>query len=565
MIKPMENSGWQKVILWGGFIFFLGSLLLRQESAITQDLGRHLRLGEMIVKDEEQRKCALYSNCLTYTYPNYPFINHHWGSEVIFYSVYKLGGLGGLILFKAIILGTAFLITAIHATPSLRGSVSDRGNPGDRHAPLRQGFAGLAMTAVPTVITFTIIFFSIQMMADRLTIRPEIFGYLLFSLLFWLLNSSFPKRHFSLFLVSCSLLIALWVNLHISFIFGLILVWLWAGSFLIKKGVSFAYAKETPYQKTILAIPVISTLVTFFNPSGLRGALMPLSIMKDYGYTIVENMTPFFLRAFKPQPEYWIYTVFLVMTLGLLFFSSAKKNVFNLLTFLTFSLFPIIAVRHLPFFALAVVPILTPLLFNLFKVFKGYSFASAKEYPSQIYQNLPILVAGGLFLAAITNPVPFAFAKLPPTNLAADPRHDKAIEFVKKNRFQGRMWNNYDIGSFLEWSLPEYPTFVDGRPEAFPVGFFQKTYIPMQQNQELWDQKVGEYNIQWALAAITDATPWFQKWWQLIQQNKNWKIIYLDGATAVLVRLDGLNKNIEPIGKAKTLELLTIDKSRVVK
>ena len=82
---PMFELGWQRALLWASFILFLGSLLLRQESAITQDLGRHLRLGEMIVAGDS-RKCALYSNCLTYTYPDYPFINHHWGSEVIFIS-----------------------------------------------------------------------------------------------------------------------------------------------------------------------------------------------------------------------------------------------------------------------------------------------------------------------------------------------------------------------------------------------------------------------------------------------------------------------------------------------
>ena len=61
----MFEFDWQKILLWAGFIFLLGALLLRQEAGINQDLGRHLRLGEMIVAGGEQRKCALYSNCLT--------------------------------------------------------------------------------------------------------------------------------------------------------------------------------------------------------------------------------------------------------------------------------------------------------------------------------------------------------------------------------------------------------------------------------------------------------------------------------------------------------------------
>ncbi|MEK7111287.1 MAG: hypothetical protein AAB856_01700, partial [Patescibacteria group bacterium] len=509
-------------------------LLLRQESAITQDLGRHLRLGEMIVAGDS-RKCALYSNCLTYTYPDYPFINHHWGSEVIFYLIHKWSGFSGIIVFKAVVLGLAFAITLLHSLELNKGQAFLK----------RPGLLWLA-------VTITLVFLSVQMMADRLTTRPEIFGYLLFSLLFLLLNSSFQKRHFSLFLASCSLLIALWVNLHISFIFGLILIYLWSFSTLIKKGPALR-RKAGPYQTidapsipTILAIPTISTIITLLNPSGLRGALMPLSILKDYGYTIVENMTPFFLTAFKPQPEYWIYGTLLITTIALFLFSSAKKDPFHLLTFLTFSLFPLIAVRHLPFFALMVVPVLTPLI--------AVKFRPAERGPAS-QDKLPIIASGCLLIAALTNPIPLAYGKLSPIGLAIDSRHNSAVEFVKQNNPKGKMWNNYDIGSFLEWAIPEHKTFVDGRPEAFPVGFFQKTYIPMQENKEVWDRVATDYDIQWIFAALTDSTPWFIKWWKMIQSHQDWRIVYIDNYSAVLVRINGNNNLIEPQGRAKLLKI----------
>src|SRR3989338_3466441 len=117
----MENWNWTKLLLIFSFIIFLGSLLLRQESAITQDLGRHLRLGEMIVSGGEARQCALFTNCLTYTYPDYQFINHHWGSEVIFYIIHKWGGFIGIIIFKAIILGLTFSITLFHSLELNKG------------------------------------------------------------------------------------------------------------------------------------------------------------------------------------------------------------------------------------------------------------------------------------------------------------------------------------------------------------------------------------------------------------------------------------------------------------
>ncbi|MBI5356616.1 hypothetical protein HZB78_03310 [Candidatus Collierbacteria bacterium] len=543
----MENWNWTKLLLIFSFLIFLGSLLLRQETAITQDLGRHLRLGEMITADGEAGKCALYSNCLTYTYPDYPFINHHWGSEVIFYLVHKWSGFSGIIVFKTIILGLTFIVTLLHSLELNKGPAFLK----------RPGLLWLA-------IAVSLVFFSVQMMADRLTTRPEIFGYFLFSILFWMLNSSFPKRLLSLFLVFCSLLIILWVNLHISFVFGLILIWIWAGSQLLASlrgsdsdrgnlGDRHAPPRRTRLGLAMTATAAASTMATIFNPSGLRGTLMPLSILKDYGYTIVENMNPFFLTAFKPQPEYWIYIILLITTIFLFLFSSAKKNPFHLLTFLTFSLFPLIAVRHLPFFALVISPILAPLLFS---VLKGPALLSkAGPYDAHI----PILTIGFLLLTAFTNPIPLAYAKLPPINLSTDSRHDQAIEFVKQNNFQGPMWNNYDIGSFLEWAIPEHKTFVDGRPEAFPVGFFKKTYIPMQESQKKWDEVTAANDIQWVFAALTDATPWFTKWWQMIQNHQGWKIVYIDNYSTILIRTNGKNNLIEPQGKARLLKTLNSD------
>ena len=512
----MENWNWTKIFLLFSFIIFLGSLLLRQESAITQDLGRHLRLGEMIIEggppDGEAgntRKCALYSNCLTYTYPDYPFINHHWGSEVIFYLVHKWTGFPGIIIFKAVILGLAFGVTVLHS--------ASRG----RSSPER---TVLYTTAI------TLIFLSTQMMADRLTTRPEIFGYLLFSIVFFILSRSNIKCYITFYILPIIML--LWVNLHISFIFGLILIWLWAFSGLIKKG------------PTILAIPAISTIITLLNPSGLRGALMPLSILKDYGYTIVENMTPFFLSAFKPQPEYWIYGILLITTIVLFLFSPTKKNPFHLLTFLTFSLFPLTAVRHLPFFALVLPPVLTPLV--------AVKFRPAEQGPAP-QDKLHIIVIGVLLIIAITNPIPLAYGKLSPIGLVIDSRHNSAIEFVKQNSLQGPMWNNYDIGSYLELTIPEHKTFVDGRPEAFPVGFFRQTYIPMQEDKANWDLITTKYDIQWVFATLTDATPWFTKWWQMIQNHQGWRIVYIDNFSAVLVKTGGINDSIQPQGKARLL------------
>lgn len=62
---------------------FLTSTFFHTDSAITQDLGRHLTLGKIIW----EKKYVPSTNLFSYTNPDFPFINHHWGSEVIFYML----------------------------------------------------------------------------------------------------------------------------------------------------------------------------------------------------------------------------------------------------------------------------------------------------------------------------------------------------------------------------------------------------------------------------------------------------------------------------------------------
>ena len=116
---PMFELGWQRALLWASFILFLGSLLLRQESAITQDLGRHLRLGEMIVAGDS-RKCALLFQLLNLHLSRLSVYKSPLGVGSNFYLIHKWSGFSGIIVFKAVVLGLAFAITLLHSLNSIK-------------------------------------------------------------------------------------------------------------------------------------------------------------------------------------------------------------------------------------------------------------------------------------------------------------------------------------------------------------------------------------------------------------------------------------------------------------
>lgn len=95
------------------------TLVWRPSHALQQDLGRHIKLGAIILENGAVPETNLFS----YTFPDFRFVNHHWLSEVIFFLLDSFFGLTAIFWFKVISLALAnFLIFYLAA----RFSVSCR-------------------------------------------------------------------------------------------------------------------------------------------------------------------------------------------------------------------------------------------------------------------------------------------------------------------------------------------------------------------------------------------------------------------------------------------------------
>src|SRR3989338_2363588 len=83
------------------FLFVWGlSLFAQKIDLTTADLGRHIKNGELILNGSvEERRAVFTENFYSYTEPTHPFLNHHWGSGVLFYLIERVAGFGGLSLF----------------------------------------------------------------------------------------------------------------------------------------------------------------------------------------------------------------------------------------------------------------------------------------------------------------------------------------------------------------------------------------------------------------------------------------------------------------------------------
>src|SRR3989338_4533431 len=211
----------------------LASFLIHNFDSIGQDIGRHLKVGEIIWQTKEVPKTNLFS----FTEPNFSFINHHWLSEVIFYGVFSLGGFTGLILLKIFVVLSSFLllfflVNNLLTTSQVMPTFEVRLWITDFASPLSTGFW-------PIVISFLL---SIFIFISRTEVRPEIFSFVILAFfLFTLFKAKHEQKYKYIWFLPIAQL--LWVNLHIYFFIGPFLILAFLVDLLANK--DYANVKKT--------------------------------------------------------------------------------------------------------------------------------------------------------------------------------------------------------------------------------------------------------------------------------------------------------------------------------
>lgn len=480
--------------------FFILVGFLHPVSAFTQDLGRHLLLGKMIIETHSVPNTNLFS----YTYPDFAFVNHHWLSEVVFYVLFTLGGVNLLLGVTILLAGMGFLIVFLYA--------------------LKKG-AHILPTSLLALLYLRVYF-------ERTDVRPETFGFLFLALFVVILYEYKEKMTNWIYLLIP--LSFLWVQLHISFSIGLGIF----GLFIIDEIISHRKNLNTIQTKKLIGTFLLSLIICLINPNGLTGLLYPLHIFQNYGYTIEENQTIFFLDSlfFKPTIMYFKIAVLCVFTS--LFLAFPKLKIIDWLLLAVFTFLAVSAVRNFPLFVLATfIPASLALTYGLRMFLSFFTIPQAlKTY---------LLLGVGTLIVCCFAWNANSYIKQRPLGVGEVTGAKAAADFFIKQDIKGPIFNNFDIGSYLEYRLyPREKTFIDGRPEAYPASFFKEVYIPMQENPEIFKQIEENYSFNSIFFTHTDMTPWGQSFITTITKDPSWKMVYLDEMVIILVKNTSLNAAI---------------------
>lgn len=470
---------------------------------VDNDLWGHLFFGREILQTGALPSLNLYS----YTAPNYRWINHEWLAEVVLYGIFDLFGSPGLVLFK-LILGSVVIW------------ILDR--------LIKRRNVSLLVRALTLVWVMAIL-------SPGFNIRPQIFTYLLFTVLLSLFYRCEETSRTALYWTP--LLTALWVNLHGGFVAGLGAIGLFSLWTAMSRGRTGD--GKGPTLAHVFIPVVISLLALGLNPYGLD---LLAFLWKDLllGRPITE---------WKPIPLL-DFSFLEVKLAALVVFLSLRRDSWRRWNFVLVLLAVIFAFRyqrHTPLFGIAAAPLLADGLQRIVNWTMrkqrviGWSTSSQRLLAAGFLgvALLQILWIGRIHLEhrfrLVVNPSAY------PT---------QAVDFLQRNGVQGNLAVPFDWGEYFIWKMyPEILVSIDGRySTAYPMEVIEDSWEWMRGGTR-WRRYLERYPAEIAITKRTHPVS------GLLRKDPEWIYIYSDPTAFIYIkRTPGQSSLLERFRAKKLLQ-----------
>jgi hypothetical protein len=447
------------------------------------DIWWHLRTGQWILSHGQ----APMTNPFSSYGMGEPWVAYSWLFEILVYGLYRNFGLSGMLFFTvAMALLIALTVHLLVRQAKLPFVVEV--------SLVAVTLAGMKPLMSPRPWLISIVFFTLQLLLLRhaiLTGKPAII---------WLLP----------------VLYAVWANFHIQFVYGLAVIFLLAGEGLILT----ILGRELPSEKSrripvesLLLVGAACALAALANPYGyqLYWQVLEFSLLTE-AFQSVQELQPLSFRS----PADWMVVM---LTVVASFVLGSKR-------------------RLLPF----------PMLLLLLGCFLGFRsrrdvwvtlLAAAfiiSEYPivsspANAFRWTPgkvLAVLGGI---AIGVAILGRYRQLSEADLrtVVEQRFPvRAVEFVSQKNYDGPLFNSFDWGGYLIWSLPQIPVSIDGRGNIHRhrVESVLQTwmgYPGWETDRELMESRIVIAELKRPLTA-------------LLRKDARFRLVYEDSTAAVFIR-----------------------------
>ncbi|MGO9864749.1 MAG: hypothetical protein ACLPLR_14145 [Terriglobales bacterium] len=472
-----------------GFVLLFGLLAMTARPATDPDLWWHLRTGQWIVETGH----VPHADPFSFTRAGQPWVVHEWMSEVLFYELWKHAGFAALIVFSAIITTAGFILLYWRC---LAGGVK-------KHSAAAAIVLG-ALAAAPSW-----------------GVRPQIFTFMLASLLLWLIERG-ESRPRILFWIPP--LFLLWLNLHAGFALAPVLLLAYGAGLMIETAIGATPWKDArPIILRVVLLLVACVVLVPLNPSGAELYRYPFDTLRS------PAMRSLIGEWHSPDFHEWLYRPFLLVWLLLFvaFASSRSRPKWRMtVPLLLTACAALDAVRHIPIFVLLAVPVIAAAVSA-----DSASLTVADSDRRPISSRLRPFFNGVVVILMAA----FALVRWVSLGRGQDAREaeqypQKTVAFLRTGDFPKNVFVYYDWGGYAIWKLyPEYRVFVDGRADLYGDDHLSQ-FTTAVQLRTGWREVLDRWKIEAVLVPPACALA------QALLLDPNWHTAFREPKAILLVR-----------------------------
>ena len=312
-------------------------------------------------------------------------------------------------------------------------------------------------------------------------------------------------------------LFCLWINLHGSWVFGVVVLVVMIASGLVQGQLGPVVARRwSPVELKKLLLALAASLAALFvNPFGYKLVLYPFDLLfrqKDVMQHLEEWQSVQFTGGTGKL------TLIMIFALPAAALFCRRRWRPDELILMAFALWASLSHMRFLFFAgLIAVPILAPCL----TLFPPYDRKLDKPW-----------LNGGI-MAAIVGSLIFFFPSTAELQQQVSEKYPLAtLAFMQQRHLGGRIFNNYGWGAYMEWNAPELKPFIDGRADIFIYNGSFDDYVNanlIQKSFEILDK----YRIDYALLEPDQPLSY------LLRHSPAWQPIYSDKVAVLFERTSG--------------------------
>ncbi|HSA07352.1 MAG TPA: hypothetical protein P5556_09250 [Candidatus Gastranaerophilales bacterium] len=500
-----------KKIFFYPCLFILVLLYAVKFNDVDFDFWARIAVGKMFFQTGNVLPFDIFSYTITK-----PWIDHEWGSGVIFYFFLDHFGDAGLIGLKTALMFTImFLISQI---------IKLQNPKPDAHLNILfylfvilGAFYGICHTIRCQLFTFT--FFTLWIYALERVRRGE-------TRLLWILPAT----------------MLVWANLHGGFVAGIGLLLMYGvGEFLNRK----------PCLKYFLTVIPVS-LVTLINPYGIKYLQYIIFATTMDRSNIGEwQMTDLFTSWNK---WYSLKIIILIAIIGIIFYfvkNRPKFHEIDKVRFIILGVTSYLAISHIKHQAFFVITAASFFYHNFYGIFQeAGNFLKVKkgEIVYKILNGLDLAKNAVIYTLIIISGI--LFIKFQPifVNLAINKFPVGSVEFVRQNNLKGNTLTVFEWGSYAAWKLyPNCLIALDGRyEEVYPektflyVGFLM-SYLNSPEHNIRWDYVLDKYHTD--IIIIGTQSEKKKQAYKALTEKPEWKMVYEDLISAVFIRKKDFKDN----------------------